>query len=54
MFRDAHAYARKCEEFKKSTGMEIKHAFPIQPISIKYPFQQWGLYVIGSINPNSS
>jgi hypothetical protein len=28
--------------------------FPLQPVTIEYPFQQWGLYVIGEINPNSS
>jgi hypothetical protein len=29
-------------------------AFPLQPVTIERPFQQWGLDVIGEINPNSS
>jgi hypothetical protein len=28
--------------------------FPLQPVIIEHPFQQWGLDVIGEINPNSS
>ena len=27
---------------------------PLNPISVKAPFQQWGLDFIGEINPNSS
>jgi hypothetical protein len=33
---------------------EKKVAFPLQPVIIEHPFQQWGLDVIGEINPNSS
>jgi hypothetical protein len=37
-----------------SVGREKKVAFPLQPVIIECPFQQWGLDVIGEINPNSS
>jgi hypothetical protein len=30
-----------------------KSAMPLQPISIEKPFSQWGLDVVGPINPNS-
>jgi hypothetical protein len=31
-----------------------KYAMPLQPISVEQPFSQWGLDVVGPINPNSS
>jgi hypothetical protein len=31
-----------------------KETMPLQPITIEEPFTQWGLYVIGPINPKSS
>lgn len=41
----------KCQVFQ----CKRKHLpFPLQPISIHAPFQQWGLYFIGEINPSSS
>ena len=36
-----------------NVGRERKHAFPIQPIIVENPFEQWGLDVVGEINPNS-
>jgi hypothetical protein len=54
LFKDSHAYAWKCQECQKAAGRERKPAFPLQPVTIECPFQQWGLDVIGEINPNSS
>jgi hypothetical protein len=54
LFKYSHAYARKCQECQRATGKEKKPVFPLQPIIIECPFQQWGLDVIGEINPNSS
>jgi hypothetical protein len=54
MFKDSNTYARKCLEYQRSVGKENKDAFPLQPIIIECPFQQWDLDVIGEINPNSS
>jgi hypothetical protein len=54
LFKYSHAYARRCQEFQKSVGREKKLTFPLQPVSIECPFQQWGLYVIGYIKTNSS
>jgi transposase InsO family protein len=31
-----------------------KPAFPLQPVTVDSPFQQWGLDIIGPINPPSS
>jgi hypothetical protein len=31
-----------------------RFAMPLQPISVEQPFAQWGLDVIGLINPKSS
>jgi len=36
------------------TLFKDSHDFPLQPFTIEFPFQQWGLDVIEEINPNSS
>eukprot|EP00253_Pinus_taeda_P010565 PITA_10565 len=54
LFRDAHEYVRKCRNFQTSSGRQRKSSFPLQPVNIEQPFQQWGLDIIGEITPNSS
>jgi hypothetical protein len=54
LFKDAHADAGKCEICQVNVGKQRRPAFPLQPITIKNPFEQWGLDVVGEINPNSS
>eukprot|EP00253_Pinus_taeda_P025178 PITA_25178 len=53
LFRDAHEYVRKCPSCQTSTGRLKKSAFPLQPVNIEQPFEQWGLDIIGEITPNS-
>ena len=53
MFRDAHAYARKCQICQVNAGRERRPTFPLHPIAVQNPFKQWGLDVVGEINPNS-
>lgn len=33
---------------------EKRHEFPLQHVTVQNPFGQWGLNVVGEINPNSS
>jgi hypothetical protein len=54
LFRDAHALCRKCIICQKASGRLQKPSFPLQPVSVDSPFQQWGLDIIGPINPPSS
>jgi hypothetical protein len=54
LFRDAHDMAHKCVTCQKVAGKVKKLAFPLQPVTIDQPFQQWGLDVIGPINLASS
>jgi hypothetical protein len=54
LFRDAHTLCRKCIICQKVSGRLQKPAFPLQPVSVDSPFQQWGLDIIGPINPPSS
>ena len=54
MFKDAHAHGRKCQIFQVNAGRERRPTFPLQPITIDNPFEQWGLDVVGEINLNSS
>jgi transposase InsO family protein len=53
LFRDAHALCHKCIICQKVSGRLQKLAFPLQPVSVDYPFQQWGLDIISPINPLS-
>jgi hypothetical protein len=54
LFKDAHALCRKCIICQKVVGRVKKATFPLQPVSVDSPFQQWGLDIIGPINPTSS
>jgi hypothetical protein len=54
LFRDAHALCQKCIICQKASGRLQKPAFPLQPVTVDSPFQQWGLDIIGPINPPSS
>jgi hypothetical protein len=54
LFRDAHTYTRRCKTYQLSIRKEKKVSIPLQPVTISRPFEQWGIYVIGEINPNSS
>eukprot|EP00253_Pinus_taeda_P013700 PITA_13700 len=51
LFRDTHEYVRKCLNYQTSSGRQRKPAFPLQPVNIEQPFEQWGLDIIGEINP---
>ena len=54
LFRDSYTFARKCQECQLFAGRVKKPAFPLQPILDERPFQQWGIDVVGPINPPSS
>ena len=54
LFKDAHEYATKCKVCQTTAGRERKETFPLQPVNIQQPFEQWGLDIIGEITPNSS
>jgi hypothetical protein len=54
LFKYAHAYSRSCEACQKVAGREYKVVIPLQPIVVEEPFEQWGLDIIGEINPHSS
>ena len=54
LFKDAHAYVRKCDTCQRSGGRQVKADGPLKPVIISEPFEQWGIDIIGEINPNSS
>eukprot|EP00253_Pinus_taeda_P010379 PITA_10379 len=53
LFRDTHEYVRKCRSCQVSSGRQRKTAFPLQPVNIDQPSEQWGLDIIGEITPQS-
>jgi hypothetical protein len=54
LFKYAHTLSRKCIIFQKAAGQMKNETFPLQPVTVDTPFQQWGLDIIGPINPSSS
>ena len=53
IFFDTHkkeAAFHKCDIFE---GRRNLVSFPLNPIQVKAPFQQWGIVFIGDINPHS-
>jgi len=54
LFRDSHEYVRKCQSYQTTSGRQRKAAFPLQPVNIEQPFEQWGLDIIGEITSHSS
>jgi hypothetical protein len=51
LFKDSHKLARKSVIFQKAAIQVKKVTFPLQPVIVDAPFQQWGLDIIGLINP---
>jgi hypothetical protein len=54
VFKDAHAYSQSCDIFKNMLEGENRSVVPLQPVVVEEPFEQWGLDIIGEINPHSS
>ena len=54
LFKDAHTHVRKCDACQRCVGRQAKAAGPLKLVIISEPFEQWGIDVIGEINPNSS
>ena len=54
LFKYAHEYERKWKFCQSASGRQKKPTFPLQPVNIEQPFEQWGLDIIGEIVPNSS
>ena len=50
LFKDAHAYTRKCNMFQRSCGILSKVVGPLNLVIISKPFKQWGIDIIGEIN----
>ena len=54
MFKDAHAHVRKCDACQRGVGRQDKVVGPLKLVIVSEPFKQWGIDIIGEINPNYS
>ena len=54
VFKDAHAFIRRCPDCQTAAGRVKKPTFPLQPVVVDRSFQQCGIDIIGRINPSSS
>jgi hypothetical protein len=53
IFKDSYSTIRKCISCQKKSRNMKKATMTLQPIIVEEPFTQWGLDVIGPINPKS-
>jgi hypothetical protein len=51
LFKYDHTLSHKCIICQKAAGRVKKTTFPLNPVTVDTPFQQWGLDIIGPINP---
>ena len=51
---DVCTFVRACDQCQIFIGKQQLKSFPLRPIVVNGPFQQWGLDFIGEINPSSS
>jgi hypothetical protein len=54
LFKDSHTLCHKCIVCQKVARRVKKKEFPLHPVTVDSPFQQWGLDIIGPISPSSS
>ena len=54
LFSDVCTFVKACDKCQWFIGKQQLRYFPLKPIVVNGPFQQWGLYFIGEINPSSS
>ena len=54
IFSDVHKFVRCCEPCQLFIGNHKLASFPLQPVVVEAPFQQWGLDFIGKFKDNSS
>ena len=54
IFSNVCTFVRACDQFQRYIGKQQLKSFPLRPIAVNGPFQQWGLDFIGEINPSSS
>jgi hypothetical protein len=54
LFNDVCANIRACVKCKKFYGKQKLKYFPLKPLVVSGPFQQWGLDFIEEIHPTSS
>ena len=54
MFSDIHKEISSCHKFQIFESKRKLIPLSLKPITVEDPFQKWGLYLIGEINPSSS
>jgi hypothetical protein len=54
LFKDAHAYSCSYDTFQKSVEREKRAVVSLHPIVVEETLGQWGIDIIGEINPHSS
>lgn len=54
LFKDAHAWARKCKQCVLFARKERLVALPLHPILVDQPFLKLGIDFVAPINPNSN
>ena len=53
LFSNLFTFVRACDKCQRFIGKQQLKYFPLRPIVVNGPFQQWGLDFIGEIHPSS-
>jgi hypothetical protein len=51
MFKYAHALSRKCVVCQNDARQVKNVSFPLQPVTVDTPFQQWGRHIFAGFEP---
>eukprot|EP00253_Pinus_taeda_P021919 PITA_21919 len=54
LFSDVFSFVKSCDKCQRFAGRQQLKSFPLKPVHVNGPFQQWSLDFIGEFNPHSS
>ena len=54
MFEDANKFANKCHKYQVHADFIHQPHEPLHATNISWPFEMWGMDIVGPINPPSS
>jgi hypothetical protein len=54
LFRDAHAYVRKCDVCQRYARNDLRMELPLHISLPLVPFERWGIDYVGEVHPKSS
>ena len=54
MFKDSHAYVRRCDACQRYARNDLRMEMPLHVSLPLVPFEMWGINHVGPVHPSSS